>query len=30
MPDDGTLMLGINDDVTSDNSGAFYVTVVQR
>jgi hypothetical protein len=29
MPEDGTLMLGINDDNTSDNSGAFYVTVVQ-
>jgi hypothetical protein len=29
MPEDGTLMLGINDDNTSDNSGAFYVTIVQ-
>jgi len=29
MPEDGTLMLGINDDNTSDNSGAFYVTIIQ-
>jgi hypothetical protein len=27
MPADGTLMLGVNDDITTDNSGAFVVTV---
>lgn len=27
MPSDGTLQLGINDDVLSDNTGAFTVTV---
>jgi hypothetical protein len=30
MPNDGRLMLGVNDDEIGDNSGAFTVTVTKR
>jgi hypothetical protein len=30
MPTNGRLMLGVNDDVVADNSGAFLVTVTRR
>jgi len=30
MPNDGRLMLGVNDNELGDNSGAFTVTVSKR
>ena len=30
MPANGTLLLGVNDDATADNSGFFSVVVTRR